>query len=221
MTRPIRLNVPSTPSPNLFRNISFFNRWAKSYDFWLFQFWMGGFHRPVFEEIDFTKPAKVLDISCGTGELLKSLQERDIQGNLQLYGLDIAEEMLQKAKLKLPEPPVHFSQGDVHHLKFPANTFDYVLSTEAFHHYGDQRKALQEMVRVTKKGGKSRAGGKVIVVDVNFFCSFIHKLFQRFEPGCVKINSRVEMKKLFEEAGLNDVSQRRAFLFAVATVGRK
>lgn len=182
---------------------------------------MKGFHRLVFWEIDFTKPAKVLDISCGTGELLKSLQERDVQGNLQVYGLDIAEEMIQKAKLKLPEPHVHFSQGDVHHLKFPANTFDYVLSTEAFHHYGDQRQALREMVRVTKKGGKSRAGGKVIVVDVNFFCSFIHKLFQRFEPGCVKINSRKEMLVLFEQAGLKEIFQRRTFLFAVGTKGRK
>ncbi len=211
----------SNISPNLSRNRSFFNRWAKSYDFWLFQFWMKGFHRPVFQEIDFTKPAKVLDISCGTGELLKSLQERDIQGNLQLYGVDIAEEMFKKARPKLPEPQVHFSQGDVHALKFPADHFDYVISTEAFHHYGDQRKALPEMVRVAKKGKVGEKSGKVIVVDVNFFCSWIHALFQRFEPGCVKINSRKEMRALFEQAGLKEITRQRAFLFAVATVGRK
>lgn len=118
------------------------------------------------------------------------------------------------ARLKLPSA-IQLKVADVHHLPFSSNSFDSVLSTEAFHHYESQSKALQEMIRVTKKGGK------VIVVDINFFFKPIHWLFQRVEPGCVKINNKREIKNLFENNGLTKVHQQRSFMFAVITVGIK
>lgn len=188
-----------------------FNRWASTYDFGLFQYWMKKFQVPAIREIDFGKKPKILDISCGTGELLHSLSKA---GKSELYGVDIAEKMLEEARKKLPLE-VQLQKADVHRLPFKANAFDYVLTTEAFHHYYDQRRALQEMYRVTNKSGK------VIVVDINFFLKPLHFLFQKLEPGNVKINDQKEMKKLFTEAGLKVEKQSRNFLFAVMTVGVK
>ena len=196
------------------QNISFFNSLAKHYDWPLFQFWMKGFHKPVLAEIDVSQKLKILDVSCGTGELLVSLVKKDKNQNLQLYGVDIAEKMLRKAREKLASS-VRLQKADVHKLKFPEHSFDYVISTESFHHYSDQQKALQEMVRVAKKGGK------VIVVDINFFFRGIHWLFETFEPGCVKVNNKKEMRKLFEQAHLKNIKQERSFLFAVMTTGIK
>ncbi len=193
------------------RNRKLFNRWASTYDFGLFQFWMKKFQVPAIKEIDFSKKPRILDISCGTGELLRSLAKT---GKSKLYGVDIAQKMLDKARKKLPAK-VKLQKADVHRLPFKADTFDYVLTTEAFHHYYDQKKALREMSRVSRKGGR------VIVVDINFFFRPVHFLFQKLEPGNVKINSREEMKKLFVEAGLNVEKQSRNFLFAVMTVGVK
>lgn len=195
------------------KNKTLFNQWAPTYDFPLFQFFMKKFHRPVLEEIDFLKNPAILDISCGTGELLRLLH---INGKERgtLYGVDIAEKMLTIARRKLPHS-VHLKKADVHELPFPDCTFDYVVTTEAFHHYYDQPKALQEMKRVLKERGK------VIVVDVNFFLPLIHILFQKLEPGCVKINNRREMRMLFAKAGLQVVRQQRTFLFAVMTAGMK
>src|SRR3989338_3325884 len=122
--------------------------------------------------------------------------------------------MLKTAKKRLPSS-VKLYTADVHSLPFASNTFDYVLTTEAFHHYYDQRQALQEMKRVAKKGGQ------IIVVDVNFFFFFIHWIFQKFEPGCVKINSKKQMKQLFENAGLTQIVQQRSFLFSITTKGSK
>ncbi len=198
----------NTPEKNIKQNSSFFNRWARSYDQVLFQFWMKKFHVPVLKELLLNKKTKVLDISCGTGELLKNLQ-----GKASLYGIDISEEMLKKARMKLSGAKLQ--KADVHALPFKDNFFDYVISTEAFHHYYGQQKALQEMSRVARKGGK------VIIVDINFFLRPIHWLFQRYEPGCVKINNRKEMRRLFQETGLYNIRQRRNFVFAVMTVGEK
>src|SRR3989344_5771319 len=196
------------PDKNIKQNSSFFNRGAKRYDNPLLQFWMRRFHAPTLEELRFTSATKILDISCGTGELLKKLQ-----GKAELYGIDISEEMLKVARKKLGQ--ANLQTGDVHNLPFEENYFDYVITTEAFHHYYNQQKALQEMIRITKKGGK------VIVADINFFLKPIHWLFETFEPGCVKVNSKKEIKRLFEEVGLRNIRQKRNFAFAMMTVGEK
>jgi len=193
------------------KNKKLFDKWASSYDFPLFQWWMKKFHRLVIEQITFTKKPKILDISCGTGELLKEIAEK---GNADLYGVDLSEEMVAVARKKLPSS-VELKFADVHQLPFPDDSFEYVISTEAFHHYYDQFLALKEMVRVAKMGGT------VMVVDINFFLRPIHWLFERLEPGCVHINSKKEMVAYFREIGLQNIRQERTFLFAVATVGIK
>ncbi|MDO8655697.1 MAG: class I SAM-dependent methyltransferase [Nanoarchaeota archaeon] len=198
---------------NLHQNIHFFNKWASSYDHSLFQFWMKKFHVPILRELKNKKGISVLDISCGTGQLLHSLHQQS-DGNIHLIGVDISKDMLRAARTKLPRS-VTLYHADVHHLPFKDNTFDYVLSTEAFHHYYDQEKALQEMKRVAKKNGN------VIVADVRFFFPFIHWLFQKLEPGCIKINTKKEMKKLFEHVGLTHIKQQRYFAFSMTTSGIK
>ena len=195
---------------NISQNLKFFDRWADSYDFGIVQFWMRRFYRPVFQLVDSGKK-RVLDISCGTGEFLHELNEKRTEA--ELYGIDISEKMIEIARKKLPK--VRFAVGDVHDLKYKANYFDYVITTEAFHHYYDQQLALKEMARVAKKGAK------VVVVDVNFFVRPIHWIFECLEPGCVRINSKHDMKKLFEKAGLRVVSQKRSGIFAMVAVGVK
>jgi len=193
-------------------NIAFFEGWASNYDFSLFQFWMKKFHAPVLKEIT-NKRIRILDLSCGSGELL-----REISNNfplVELYGIDISPKMLEIARGKLQGRGVILQKMDVCDLKYADNYFDFVFSTEALHHYYDQTKALQEMRRVVKKGGK------VIVVDINFGLRIVHRIFEKVEPGCVKVNSKEEMRNLFVESGLKIVWQKRNFLFSVATMGVK
>lgn len=133
---------------------------------------------------------------------------------MNLFGVDIAEKMVEKARQKLPAT-IFLETADVHALHFSEGKFDDVISTEAFHHYYDQKRALQELERVIK------ANGRVVVVDVNFFLPILHRLFEKVEPGCVHINSSEEMRQLFQDVGLEVIRQQRTFLFAVMTVGVK
>ena len=195
---------------NIEQNVKLFDKWAASYDFSLFQWWMRRFYRPVLDWISGNQ--RILDVSCGTGNFLQEMQQRFTQAGL--YGCDISEKMIEQARKKL-STEVKLSTGNVHDLKYKSDYFDCVTSTEAFHHYYDQEKALSEMRRVTKKDGR------VIVSDINFFFKPVHWLFERLEPGCVKINSDNEMKALFEKAGLRVVHQKRSWVFAIITVGMK
>lgn len=198
---------------NIHTNKVFFDRWSKTYDSSPIRFWMRHFQVPALREIQFRPEIKILDLSCGTGELLQTLYRKS-KGTVKLYGLDISEDMLQKSRHKLP-PEIILVQGDVHHLPFDNEEFDYVLCTEAFHHYHSQNRVVREMRRVLKHDGK------IIIVDVNFFLSPIHWLFQKLEPGCVKINSKKEIRLLFKNNRFQMIKQKRNFLFAIMTIGQK
>lgn len=194
---------------NLHENEHFFDHGAAKYDKRLTQFWMKKFYKPALHEIK--TEGSILDVSCGTGNLLLELSKRS---HKDLHGIDYSQQMVEVAQAKLKENAT-IQKADVHHLPFKENSFDYVISTEAFHHYYDQQKALQELVRVTKKMGK------VIICDINFSFKNIHQLFHRFEPGHVKINSKNEFRVLFENVGLTQIRQKRHYFFALKTVGVK
>ena len=67
---------------NINENIKLFDNLAKFYDYPLLQYWLKQFHKPVLNYIDYSRKSKILDISCGTGELLNSIRKRDKNGVL-------------------------------------------------------------------------------------------------------------------------------------------
>ena len=76
-------------------NKAFFNRLAHSYDNGIFRWGMRKFlntaEMVIFNAQNTKKSLRILDASCGTGELLHSLS---LAHNKQLHGIDIAEEMV-------------------------------------------------------------------------------------------------------------------------------
>ena len=92
---------------------------------------------------------KLLDIGCGTGWLINSLAK---QRSAQYFGLDISENMLQRAKDK-NIPNATFVIGSSDDLPYEDEMFDIVTCVQSFHHYPDSKKAMQEAYRVLKKGG--------------------------------------------------------------------
>ncbi len=197
---------------NLKSNLWFFNLWASTYDFSPFQYLMKSFHAPVLKEISKNPKGKLLDISCGTGQLLKTINE--IYPHLDIQGLDYSPKMLKQSRKRLSEK-IHLMQGDVHKLPYSDQTFDYVISTEAFHHYHNQKLALKEMYRITK------TNGKIIIVDINFIFKPINLLFAIIEPGCKKINSKKEFLTMFKELKLKEIKQKRSNIFTISTTGKR
>jgi ubiquinone/menaquinone biosynthesis C-methylase UbiE len=64
---------------------------------------------------------------------------------------DLSQPMLRQAQDKGDLRPV---QAQVQRLPFPDNWFDRILVVDAMHHFGDQRTAIQDLVRVLKPGGR-------------------------------------------------------------------
>lgn len=190
-------------------NKSFFNEWAKTYDTNFGNYFLKKAQKDSISMIS-KENFSALDVSCGTGEGLLMLREKT-KGKIR--GVDISEEMLKIAKQKISEKNIELKKASVEKLPYEDETFDVVISTEAFHHYPNPDKAISEMNRVLKKGGE------LIITDPDFL--FFNRIFERLEPGCIHIHNKKEMKNLFIQAGLNNIEQRRTAIAFFITKGIK
>lgn len=94
---------------------------------------------------------RVLDVGCGTG-LLDARIRRLLPG-AEVVGLDFSRGMLEQAARH--ERAAALVQGSALALPFADASFDAVVSTEAFHWFPDQVRALAEFRRVLVPKGRA------------------------------------------------------------------
>ena len=97
---------------------------------------------------------KVLDVGCGFGGTIASLNER--YDDLALTGLNIDGRQLQRAREQvrpLQSNRVDFCQGDACRLPFPDAAFDRLLAVECIFHFPSRELFFTEACRVLKPGG--------------------------------------------------------------------
>lgn len=191
------------------QNIRTFNKVAKTYDRGLVKRWSYLIQEKVIESLNIKKNSKILDVGCGTGILLLILSKREY---LDLYGIDISKEMLKIAKSKL-QGKAKFKLISIENLNY-RNKFDYVFSVDAFHHFYNQDKALQDMISSLKKMGT------LVIVDVDFGFIF-NRIFERLEPGNNGLVGHEGMKRLFKSIGLKEIKQKKIWHFTYMTIGKK
>lgn len=108
--------------------------------------------KPVYETIistlDIAEGRSVLDIGCGTGYFLSLLAPY----TAELTGVDIAASQLDVAKRYLPTAT--FTVAGMEALPFPDASFDFIVANNSVQFSPDTDKALAEIYRVLKPGGK-------------------------------------------------------------------
>jgi len=72
-------------------------------------------------------------------------------------GVDLSQDMVRIARKKAEEAGVQvdFQQGNSSNLPFPAETFEFLVCRAAFKNFAQPVKALREMHRVLKPGGRA------------------------------------------------------------------
>jgi len=189
------------------KTVAYFSRWAKTYDEGPLKRWFTTVHREVIRAVDPQAADNILDVACGTGKALRSMAALAPSG--RLAGLDMSEKMIEQARsLASDIPNLEFHVGSADCLPFEEGTFDHVTAMNAFHHFPDQMKALQEMVRVLKPGGH------VYIADITGhvlpFPIAGNKVWNLIEtPLTPQVNalSRSGFRKLFQDAGLENITQ--------------
>ena len=112
----------------------------------------------------------VLEVAVGTGLNLDAYPL-----DIRLTGIDLSDEMLAIARTRARElgREVALRQGDAHSLPFDNATFDTVVCTFGLCAIPDIDKALDEMTRVL------RPGGRLILVDHVSSSSRVARSIQR------------------------------------------
>ena len=95
----------------------------------------------------------VLDVGTGTGVFIPYLFD-SIGKKGRIIALDIAEEMLKKARAKRFDGDINYLQADIGEIPLPDGTFDSVVCYSSFPHFQDKPGALVEIKRVMKDGGR-------------------------------------------------------------------
>ena len=172
-------------------------RQARVYDR-LFKNYLDGTLSTALDLMELKGHERILDVACGTGELERKIFE--VYPKQIVEGIDISEEMLRLARIKLLQfPQLNLVCGDSRHLPFPNNRFDIVVSCSAFHYMREPQKVLAEAARVLKPGGK------LIIIDwcYDFLFGKIYHRFRRiFFPSHYRVYGLAELQDMMRTAGL-------------------
>jgi arsenite methyltransferase len=132
-----------------------FDRAAKSYDeSRLVKSYQRRTQILVINRLRIRKGMNILDLGCGTGWGTIDIASK-LEGTGKAIGLDLSEKMIEQAKEKLARfsyGNVEFRVGSGGSLDYE-NYFDYVLSTNAFHHFSKKEEILSRVWKSLKHNG--------------------------------------------------------------------
>jgi arsenite methyltransferase len=107
--------------------------------------------------VELKEGEKVLDLGCGAGlDIYFYAKAVGVSG--KVYGLDISEEMVDKAKKNMEAVGIKNTEikcGHSDNLPFQDNFFDVVASNGIYNLSPDREKVMQEVFRVLKPGGRT------------------------------------------------------------------
>jgi len=109
------------------------------------------FLKKVFDSWGFKASDRVLDVGCGQGIYLARLAK---SYGFEGVGVDISRKSVEYAQKHLAGKKLRFKVGEATKLPFTEASFDKVVSFDALEHIEAQEKAVKEMVRVLKPGGR-------------------------------------------------------------------
>jgi len=141
-----------------------------------------------------------LDVGCGGGHMATALA-KSIR---KLVAVDITPEMLVQTN-KLAEERgqrnLRFCLADARNLPFQSNAFDIVSCRIALHHVYNADRAVTEMGRVLKKGGRLFIQD-ILGLDDSRARNYMDEIERLRDPSHIKNYSMEEWKKFFVRGGL-------------------
>ena len=159
--------------------------------------------RETLRRLPMTSGARVLDVGCGTGELMRRLRAK--YPHAVLAGLDPVAEMLAVARDKLSGNE-DLRTGYADALPWGAGAFDVVVSCNMFHYISHPVQALREMGRVL------RPGGSLVLRDWcdDYLACRVCNLYLRLtNRAFYKTYRQAECRELLHAAGYRDVTIER------------
>lgn len=212
---------PTTPQfdPVKYKNTTR-DQWQETADAWFrwsptLNKWLGNATEKMLDMAGITTGYRVLDIAAGAGEQSITTAKKvgssgevlatDISSNILEYALKMAEQNgISNIKIKVM---------DGENLSLEDETFDAVISRVGLIYFPDQQRALKEMLRILKPGGKVAAIVYSTPEKNKFFSIPVSIIRSRAklppplpgQPGPFSLGAEGIIEKAFEQAGFINV----------------
>jgi ubiquinone/menaquinone biosynthesis C-methylase UbiE len=154
------------------------------------------------------RAASAIDVGCGYGADVIELAKRLRPGG-RAVGVDLSEAMITEARRRTPGigPEVSFQVADAVALPFEDDTFDICRTETVLQHLADPARAVGEMARVTRPGG--RVGALELDQETMFIdhpdIELLETLRESLGSAMVQRAIGRQVPRLFVQAGLIDV----------------
>ena len=157
---------------------------------------------------------RVLDLGCGSGAVTREIAKRVTPGG-SVVGMDSSGALLRVAREYADEAGIsgliEFQEGDCRKLSFPDASFDVVLAATVLAHVPEAQRALPEMVRVVRRGGRVGVfdlDGDGLLIGHPDRVLTRRIVASHCDNGAVNGWLIREIPSVFSELGLNDVGTR-------------
>jgi len=159
-------------------------KWAPAYDLVFGAVFEKGRHVAI--EAAERIGGRILEVGVGTGISLPDYSDKN-----RIYGVDISEPMLARARERVEELGLTHVEGlavmDAEHMDFPDESFDVVMAQHVVSTVPNPEATLDEFVRVLKPGGE------IILVSRVGAEAGLRRTFEKwFQPAALKLGWRSE-----------------------------
>ena len=132
----------------------------------------------------------LLDLGCGTGLELDEIFQRML--NIDVTGIDLTQEMLNKLRQKHPDKSLHLICGSYFDVPFEIATYDCAISFQTMHHFSHDMK-INLYKKILIKFIKKIVVYKSKITNLNSYKMFA---FTVIKSSHIKIQQTVHLRTL-------------------------
>lgn len=137
-------------------NRSIWDFWADKYDrLWVQKYSLGPSRREIIKAltpmIKEDRKYKLLDMGCGTGQLLRELQEDFKNFNIEYTGVDISPKMIEKCREQ--DHKTKYIVSNMDDFEAQQEAFDFIICSHSFPYYPHKSKAIEKFQQLLAKDG--------------------------------------------------------------------
>lgn len=116
---------------------------------------LGAFHAYVAEDVIRFKAERILDVGCGSGEVLGKIAARGTSA--ELCGVDPSPHMLRLAARRVheanPQVQLNLMPGSSRHIPFEGS-FDLIFTSLSYHHWADREQSAEYILSKLQPRGR-------------------------------------------------------------------